>query len=80
MVQWLRICLAAQGNVGRIPGWLTKIPQASEQLNNHTTITESAVWSLYASMRACVLPGNILHDATQIPSAENNTQRSQIKK
>ena len=80
MVQGLRICLTTQGNVGRIPGWLTKIPQASQQLNDHTTITEPTIWSLYATMRVCVPPGKILRDATQIPSAKTKTWHRQINK
>ena len=33
VVQWLKICLVIQGDMGSIPGWGTKIPHATEQLN-----------------------------------------------
>ena len=33
VVQWLRRCLARQGDEGLIPDWGTKIPNAAEQLS-----------------------------------------------
>ena len=40
MVQWLRICLPMQGDIGSIPGQGTKIPQASGQLSPHAATTD----------------------------------------
>ena len=33
MLQWLRICIPTQGDIGSIPGQGTEIPQASGQLS-----------------------------------------------
>ena len=40
MVQWLRIHLPMQGDVGLIPGWRTKILHAKGQLNLCAATTE----------------------------------------
>ena len=42
LVQWLRIHLPMQGDVGLTPGWGTKIPCAKGQLRPHTTTRESS--------------------------------------
>ena len=43
MVQWLRICLTMQGMWVQSLIQGTKIPQATEQLNLHTTPGESVL-------------------------------------
>jgi len=36
VLQWLRICLAMQGDTGFIPGGGTQIPHATEQISPHS--------------------------------------------
>ena len=38
MVPWLRIHFCKAGDAGSIPGWGTKIPHATEQLNNRKSM------------------------------------------
>ena len=45
VVQWLRIHLAMQGDMGLISGQGTKIPKAMEQLSPHTITRESLHYS-----------------------------------
>ena len=53
VVQWLRICLAMQGDLGLIPGWGTKIPHVAEQLSPHATTTNPMChnWRVCAQQR-----------------------------
>ena len=39
-VQWLRLQVPTAGDAGSIPGWGTKIAQATEQLSLHTATSE----------------------------------------
>ena len=41
VVQWLRICLPKQGDMGSIPGRRTEVTYAAGQLSLHTTATEA---------------------------------------
>ena len=67
VVQWLRRCLAMQGDDGSIPDWGTKIPHAAEQL------------SLQAD-QAHMPQLDSLCTATKIPCGTTKTQCSQINK
>ena len=51
VVQWLRICLAMQGDLGLIPGWGTKIPHATEQLSPCVATIEPTCSRLHATPR-----------------------------
>ena len=65
VVQWLKICLAMQGNSGSTPGQGTKIPHAMQQLSLHTTTKES----VHHNEKSLI-------DATKSPRAATKTQRS----
>lgn len=55
------------GDLGSIPDWITKIPQATGQLNPCSTT------------RVRALPWKIQNDARKIPHVANETRHSQIK-
>ena len=56
------------GDLGSIPDWITKIPQATGQLSPCTTT------------RVRVLHWEIRNDARKIPRAANEVRHSQINK
>ena len=64
------------GDVGSIPGWRMKIPQASVQPSLHATATEPMLHNL----RVHVSEPKVLHDATKIPCTATETWGSQINK
>ena len=64
------------GDMGSIPGWGTKIPNAAGQLSPHTATTEpmhSGARAPQLERKACVLQ-------QKIPRAASQTRRSQKQK
>ena len=62
------------GDVGSIPAWETKIPQAVEQLSLYAVANEAcALWGMCVTTRVCATQCKILHNTTKILHAASKT-------
>ena len=68
------------GDVGSIPGWGTKIPRATEQLNLQAVTTEPMSHNWAHEPQLEYARNKVLHDAKMIPHATTKTQCSHTHK